>query len=84
MAAHVFDSSEPAFDTTTTGEAPLFAAQPEVFRRIQGERRRTSPVMLAGVAIAALAIGGVVYATSNGHHQFRRWSATSRETRTAP
>jgi hypothetical protein len=81
MAAHVFDTAEPSFDTarepkvrnnepitSAAGrDAPMFAAQPAVFERMH-QRQRVGAGPLIGLAVGAIAVGGLVFALSR-HHQ---------------
>ncbi len=48
-------------------EAPLFAAQPAVFERMQ-KSQGVGAGPLIGLAVAAVAVGGLVFAMSR-HHQ---------------
>lgn len=73
MAAHVFDATEPSFTSTTdraygapetvVGDAPMFAARPAVFERIQGGKR-TGASPLIFIAVGAVALGGLAFAIS--------------------
>ena len=75
MAAHVFDATEPTFDTlpnrsaTTAGpvsanptvDGPTFAAHPAVFNKLQA-RQRVGAGPLIGLAVGAVIVGGLVFA----------------------
>ena len=96
MAAHVFDAAEPTLEPTiarkgaTSGaaaaairtDAPMFAAQPAVFQRMQ-ERRKLGAAPLIGLAVGAVLVGGVMFATSR-HHQAAHSAASGQHTAAPP
>ena len=67
MAAHVFDSSEPVNTPVTSENETFFASEPPIYQRVN-ERRGRSPASMAGVALAALVIGGAIYASNRAPH----------------
>ena len=68
MAAHTFDAAEPQLDSYSIdpSEAPLFAGGASFNQRLQAPRRNNT-WLVGGVAVAALAIGGLVFAVSQHH-----------------
>ena len=96
MAAHVFDATEPTFDSIPNRSAaaagpltakpavdgPMFTSEPTVFHKLQ-QRQRVGSGPLIGLAVGAVIVGGLVFAMSR-HNQGANGATTGVHTTSQP